>query len=201
MFCTKSFFPGIGNWIVPGERDQQYMVLMLITGWIVDTWWRHQMETFSTLLAICAGNSPLTGEFSAQRPVTQSFGVLFDPWLNKRLSKQSWGWWFEMPSRSLWRHSRMLATRWLRLIQSLMSEMFVYVVTCLACICDGTSITRQSWCFKDSVRISQNVLTRWVYRQHMTNENMNMKTVLCLITSRIFRLICQPFNFNTPTFP
>ena len=24
--------------------------------------------------------------------------------LNERLSKQSWGWWFETPSRSLWRH-------------------------------------------------------------------------------------------------
>ena len=35
-----------------------------------DTWWRHQMETFSALLAIYAGNSPVTGEFSAQRPVT-----------------------------------------------------------------------------------------------------------------------------------
>ena len=31
-------------------------------------WWRHQMETFSELLAICAGNSPVTGEFPAQRP-------------------------------------------------------------------------------------------------------------------------------------
>ena len=27
------------------------------------TWWRHQMETFSALLAICAGNSPVSGEF------------------------------------------------------------------------------------------------------------------------------------------
>ena len=27
------------------------------------TWWRHQMETFSALLAICAGNSPVPGEF------------------------------------------------------------------------------------------------------------------------------------------
>ena len=27
------------------------------------SWWRHQMETFSALLAICAGNSPVTGEF------------------------------------------------------------------------------------------------------------------------------------------
>ena len=33
------------------------------------------METFSALLAICAGNSPVPGEFPAQRPVTRSFGV------------------------------------------------------------------------------------------------------------------------------
>ena len=43
------------------------------------TWWRHQMETFSALLAICAGNSPVTGEFPAQRPVTQSFFFLSVP--------------------------------------------------------------------------------------------------------------------------
>ena len=62
------------------------------------------METFSVLLAIFAGNSPVTGEFHAQRPVTRSFDVFFDPRMNKQLSKQSYGWWFEMPSRSLWRH-------------------------------------------------------------------------------------------------
>ena len=28
----------------------------------------------------------------------------FDLRLNKRLSKQSWGWWIETPSQSLWRH-------------------------------------------------------------------------------------------------
>ena len=137
-------------------------------------WWRHQMETFSTLLAICAGNSPFPGEFPTQRPVTRSFDitlthndhggvsnhqshgcllnrlfrsrskktsklrvtclcagnspgtgefpaqkasyaenvsiwwrhhdVYFDLRPNKRLSKQSWGWWFETPSRPLWRH-------------------------------------------------------------------------------------------------
>ena len=39
----------------------------------------------------------------AQRPVTRSFDVFFDLRLNKRLSKQSWGWWFETPSCSLWR--------------------------------------------------------------------------------------------------
>ena len=67
-------------------------------------WSRHQMETFSTLLAICAGNSPVTDEFPAQRPVTRSFDVLFDQRLNQRLSKQSWGWLFETLSRPLWRH-------------------------------------------------------------------------------------------------
>ena len=67
-------------------------------------WWRHQMETFSALLAICAGNSPVPGEFPTQRPVTRSFDVFFDLRLNKRLSKHSWGWWFETLSRPLWRH-------------------------------------------------------------------------------------------------
>ena len=43
------------------------------------------------------------GEFPPQRPVTLSFDVFFDLHLNKRLSKQTWGWWFETPSWSLWR--------------------------------------------------------------------------------------------------
>ena len=56
--------------------------------------------TFSALLAICAG----TVEFPAQRPVTRSFDFYFDLRLNKRLSKQSWGCWFETLPRPLWRH-------------------------------------------------------------------------------------------------
>ena len=57
------------------------------------------METFSVLLAICAGNSPVPGEFPAQRPVTRRFDVFFDLRQNKRLSKQLWGWRFETLSR------------------------------------------------------------------------------------------------------
>ena len=68
------------------------------------SWWRHQMETFSALLAICAGNSPVPGEFPTQRPVTRSIDVFFDLRPNKRLSNQWRGWWFETQSRSLWRH-------------------------------------------------------------------------------------------------
>ena len=67
-------------------------------------WWRHQMETFSALLALCAGNSDTgPGEFPAQRPVTQNFDVFFDLRPNKRLSNQAWSWWFETPSWSWWR--------------------------------------------------------------------------------------------------
>ena len=71
---------------------------------VLCTWWRHQMETFSPLLAICAGNSSVNGELPAQSPVTRSFGAFFDLHLNKCLSKQSWSWWLETPFRPLWRH-------------------------------------------------------------------------------------------------
>ena len=62
------------------------------------------MESFSALLALCAGNSPVPGEFPAQKTVTRSFDVFFDLRPNKRLSKQWRGWWFETPSSLLWRH-------------------------------------------------------------------------------------------------
>ena len=55
--------------------------------WIL--WWRHQMETVSASLAICAGNSPVNGEFPPQRPVTRSFDVSLicariNGWVNNR---------------------------------------------------------------------------------------------------------------------
>ena len=62
--------------------------------------WRNQMETFSALLTLSVGKSPVSGEFPSQRPVTRSFDVSF----YLCLCKQSWSWWFETPSRSLWRH-------------------------------------------------------------------------------------------------
>ena len=53
------------------------------------SWWRHHMETFSALLAMCAGKSPVPGEFLIHRPVTQSFDAFFDlrrinGWVNDR---------------------------------------------------------------------------------------------------------------------
>ena len=82
----------ISSWVCPFN-------LMWIL--IVKPWWRHQMKAFSALLNICAGNSPVPGEFLAQRPVTRSFDVFSDLRLNKSMSKQWWGWWFET---LLWRH-------------------------------------------------------------------------------------------------
>ena len=58
------------------------------TSFFFKLWLRHQMKTFSALLAICAGNSPVPSELPAhQRPVTRSFDVFIDLRLNKRLSK------------------------------------------------------------------------------------------------------------------
>ena len=76
----------------------------VLRSYCLQSWWCHQMETFSTLLAIYAGNSLASGEFRTQRPVMRSFDIFFDLCLNKRLSKQSWGWWFETLSCPLWHH-------------------------------------------------------------------------------------------------
>ena len=68
------------------------------------TWSLHQMDTFSALLTLCEGNPLVISGFPSQRPVKRSFDVFYDVRLNKRLSKQSRRWWYETPSRSLWRH-------------------------------------------------------------------------------------------------
>ena len=103
--CSRQAEMSVGNWIVGAT--------WLVFTWNIGAaWWRYQMETFSALLAICAGNSPVPGEFITQRPVTQSFDIFFDLRLNKRLSKQSWGWWLETLSRQLWRHRNGMSCQW-----------------------------------------------------------------------------------------
>ena len=65
-------------------RNGYYFPLSFSFCKVRTTWWRYEMETFSVLLALCAGNSPVTGEFPSQRPMTRSFDVFFDLRLNKR---------------------------------------------------------------------------------------------------------------------
>ena len=96
--------------------------------WLI-SWWRHQMETFSVLLDFCARNSPVTGEFPAQRPVTRSFDVFFDLRLNKSLSKQSWGSWFETPSRPLWHHCNVVG-----MVPSRSGKIFSHFWPCNVCV-------------------------------------------------------------------
>ena len=90
------------------KEPQKVGLIMATLGflcyWLEVSWWRHQRDTFSALLVIRAGNSPVTSEFLTQRPVMRSFDVFFDLRLNKWLSKELWDWWFETPSCSLWRH-------------------------------------------------------------------------------------------------
>ena len=106
-------------WISPSFWSCQYSASSTqthTTAWTISTfwiseptvylaaWWRHQMETYSALLALYVGNSPVTGEYPSQRPLTRSCDVFFDLRLNKRFSKQSKRRWFETPSRPLWHH-------------------------------------------------------------------------------------------------
>ena len=74
------------------------------------SWWLHQMETFSALLALSCREFTGCQWIPSQRPATRSFAVFFDLRLNKRLSKQSRHRWFETPSRSLWRHFNDIGT-------------------------------------------------------------------------------------------
>ena len=103
-FAVLSLCIGVTTWL----RDALSIVLFVplvsnLTHPRLYPWWRHQIETYSVLLAICAESSPVSVEFPAQRPVTRSFNIFFDLRLYKRLSKQSWGWPFETLSCPLWR--------------------------------------------------------------------------------------------------
>ena len=131
------------------------------------------METFSALLAICAGNSPVPGEFRAQRPVTRSFDVFFDLRLNKRLSKQSWGWWFETLSRPLWRHRtdvQKYQSTWA------MSHNQSYIIIFNALSEDYTKESHHfvvSWCdIYDKLSWNQ------IYSLHKVNEKWNYNKVI-----------------------
>ena len=121
------FFTGRTFWYQSANRSDVAVSVVI--------WWRHQMETFSALLAFSAGNSPVTGEFPSQRPVTRSFDVLFDVCLNKRLSKQSWGWWFETLSRPLWRHCNEFRAGPAKALMSSRGMPELYCIYFLHCYC------------------------------------------------------------------
>ena len=114
--CSSS---DLGEWWPITAVIQTFSLVLSLS------WWRHQMETFSALLASCAGNSPVTGEFPAQRPVTRNLDLFFGLRLNKQSNKQSWDWWFEMPSCSSWRHCNDVAVFVSKAISNLLKVTFL----------------------------------------------------------------------------
>ena len=83
---------------------QDVIWIFLYSLGVILTWWRHQMETFFRVTGPLWREFTGPGEFPTQRPVTRGFDVFFVLRLNKPLSKQPWGCWFETLSRSLWRY-------------------------------------------------------------------------------------------------
>ena len=85
------------SYIVPLFTEQEFgNVRTTLSPQYVTSLWLRQSDTnaneatssnrnISASLAICAGNSPVTGEFPAQRPVMRSFDVFFDLHRNKRV--------------------------------------------------------------------------------------------------------------------
>ena len=104
-----------------GPRTLPAMALSLSRLWLA--WWCRQMETFTALLAFCVGNSPVTGEFPSQKPMTRSFDVFFYLRLNQQLSKQWRRRRFETPSLSLCLHCNDLRLScWQTLVQPMMTN-------------------------------------------------------------------------------
>ena len=94
--ATHGCHSGITSWSPWPELRTRHPSNIFITFALLHcTWWRHKMEIFSALLALCEGNPSVTGRFSSQVLLTQSFDVFFDLCLNKRLSKQWRRRWFE----------------------------------------------------------------------------------------------------------
>ena len=93
----KLRFRNIKTWSCGIQNAFSFSVTPMYGGnsklWIKQSpglWWRHQMGTFSALLALCEWNSPVTGEFPAKRPGTRSFdfflliGTGTNAWVNNR---------------------------------------------------------------------------------------------------------------------
>ena len=94
-FASLAFAKGIHQWPVDSPHKGPITQKFMMTS--------SNGNIFRVTGPLC-GEFTGPGEFPAQRPVTWSFDVFFHLRLNKRLSKQPWGWWFETPAWSLWRH-------------------------------------------------------------------------------------------------
>ena len=137
-------------------------VLRIIMSIFISIHYIHHMMTssngniFRVTGSLC-GEFTVPDEFPTQRPVTRSFDVFFDLRLNKRLSKQPWGWWFETPSWSLWHQSN---DTWECVSLLLLCRIFTYPgKKCLNLYTHGASLEFFCLCWAciqfDSINIIQ----------------------------------------------
>ena len=118
MICFTPFILESRSWLfardlgnTDGTEQNRYGVFLYVSStacWVWDMMTSSNGTIFRDTGPLC-GEFTGPGEFPAQWPVTSSFDVFFDLRLNKRLSKQPWGWWFETPSWSLWRQCNGIA--------------------------------------------------------------------------------------------
>ena len=105
--CSSIVSPN--GWRLNGKIESSYRNMIInnilqTTSYTLPSEFSNMMTSSNgNIFRVIVGEFTGPGEFPTQRPVTRSFDVFFDLRLNKRLSKQPWGWWFEVPSWSLWR--------------------------------------------------------------------------------------------------
>ena len=122
------------------SSDEQWLSWTVVKGWKSAHGWM--------------GNSPVSGEFPAQRPVTRSFDVFFDLRMNERLSKRSRGWWLETPSHPLWRQSN----DW---------KLWIWLLT------HGLNAVDPSQIMKDWIEFEANIFTDYKVIRHGLNASIS----------------------------
>ena len=114
---SEGFTNKMSRFHVPSDKDKDDAIVVRIHGAALPDFRDRQQEFLTmqvNMMTSSNGNffrvtGPLCGEFTGpgefhtQRAVTRSLDVFLDLRLNKRSSKQPWGWWFGTPSWSLWR--------------------------------------------------------------------------------------------------
>ena len=99
---TTVELPMIWNAIMSMWHQCNEMFAFVITYYYMMT--SSNENTFRVTGPLLRGESTGHRWIPTQRPVTRSLDIFFYLRLNKQLSNQSWGWWFETSSRSTWRH-------------------------------------------------------------------------------------------------
>ena len=93
-------------WVIEHYIQRLMNQVVFCCGYITDGFCHIMMTSSNGNIFRVTG--PLCGEFTGDRWIPRTKTSDADLWidlcLNKRLSKQSWDWWFDTRSHPLWRH-------------------------------------------------------------------------------------------------